>query len=213
MDIFINGQKIDYKPLFPLTWRNFFQKLLQDGNYIAKDHGIVGITLDNAESLHVMTEQSDRMMPETIAKVEIFTKDSLSITRDGLNKVVVLLGSIKEEIGKAADLYREGNISDASHKVVRIMEAIKPMVNFVNSVGMSFSMNFDEILFDPNMTLRQKVEYFLKSFEELVAAQQKKDYVEIADYLEYQLIEDMDDWEKIVNLLLREAEASRSQSA
>lgn len=212
MDIYINGNKIDYKPIFPLTWGNFFQKLLQDDNYIPKDHGIVEIIADDVDSLRVMTEQSDKMVPETIKDIKIATKNSYEITKDGFAKATALLDSIKKEINITADLYREGKIKEASDKIVRIMEAIKPMVNFINSVGMSFSLNFDEILFDPNTTLRDKVEQFLESFSELVAAQQKRDYVEIADYLEYQLTEDMTDWNKIINLLLREVEALQAKN-
>ncbi len=213
MDIYVDGNKIDYQPAFPLTWGNFFQKMLQKGSYIPDDHGIVAITVDDAESLHVMTEQSDIMMPQAIGTIKINTKSSLDITKDGFSKVVTLLGSIKEEIGKTADLYREGNINEASSKIVKVMEAIKPMVNFINSVGMSFKMNFDEIMYDPNTPLRKKIEQFLASFDELVTAQEKKDYVEIADYLEYQLKEDMDDWKKVVALLLQEAVAMHSDSA
>jgi prophage DNA circulation protein len=207
MDIYINGNKIDYKPLFPLTWGNFFQKLLQDDNYIPKDHGIVELTVDDVDSLQVMIEESDKMVPETIKVIKVATKNSFEITKDGFAKATTLLDSIKKEINTTADLYREGKIKEASDKIIKIMEAIKPMVNFINSVGMSFSLNFDEILFDPNTSLREKVEQFLESFTELVTAQQKRDYVEIADYLEYQLTEDMTDWNKIINLLLREVEA------
>lgn len=213
MDIYVDGKKIAYQPMFPLTWGNFFQKLLQNGDYIPGDHGIVEITVDGAESLQVMTEQSDNMMPQSIGTIKIGTKNSLDITKDGFSKVIILLESIKEEIGKTADLYREGKINDASAKIVKVMEAIKPMVNFINSVGMSFKMNFDEIMYDPNTSLRKKVEQFLASFDELVTAQEKKDYVEIADYLEYQLKEDMDDWNKVVALLLQEAEAMQADNA
>jgi hypothetical protein len=210
MEIYVNGNKIDYQPLFPLTWGNFFQKLLQHENYIPKDHGIVDIELDDMASLNVMIEQSDRMVPENINVVKIFTKDSLSITKNGFSKVVTLIDSIKTEIQSTADLYREGKIQEASSRIVKIMEALKPMINFINSVGMNFSLNFDEIQYDPNTPLRNKIEQFLHSFEELVDAQEKKDYVELADYLEYQLLEDMDDWNKIVSLLLREVEASQA---
>ncbi|MCP5103666.1 MAG: hypothetical protein GY950_09825 [bacterium] len=213
MDIYVNGNKIDYKPMFPLTWGNFFQKLLEVEDYIGKDHGIVEIAVDNVDSIEVMTEQTEQMVPETIAVIKIATKNSLDITRGGFEKVIVLLENIKTEILETADFYREGKIKEASEKVIRIMEAFKPMVNFVNSVGMSFALDFDEILFDPDTNLREKVEQFLQSFDELVAAQEKKDYVEIADYLEYQLAEDMNDWNKIVSLLLREIEALHSKNA
>lgn len=213
MDIYVNGNKIEYQPLFPLTWANFFQKLLQDDNFIPKDHGIVGIELDDVESLHVMTEESEKMVPSTIGVVKILTNDSLHITRNGFAKVTTLIGSIKEEIMKTADLFREGKIKEASSRIGKVMEAIQPMLNFINSVGMSFTLNFDEIMFDPNTSLSKKIEQFLKSFEELLNAQQKQDFVELADYLEYQLVEDMTDWEKVVALLLQEVEAAQSDSA
>ena len=211
MEIYVNDCKIDYLPMFPLSWGNLFQKLLQDKNYIKKDHGIVRVIADDEESLQVMTEQVDKMVPEDIKVLQLFTKDSISITREGFEKVSGLIESIKTEIAAAADLYREGNIKDASSKIVTIMEAIKPMVNFIQSVGMSFSLNFDEILFDQDTSLREKIESFLNTLQDLVAAQMKKDYVEIADYLEYQLIEDMTDWSKVVDILLKEIETGTSR--
>jgi hypothetical protein len=214
MDINVNDNKIGYQPMFPLTWGNFFQKMLENNDYIPKDHGIVRIILDGVDSLEVMIEQSDQMVPDSINKVEIFTQDSLSITRNGFEKVINLIESIRAEVTLAADLFREGKIKEASGKIINIMEAIKPMINFVNSVGMSFSLNFDEILFNPatDTSLRVKIESFITTLQELVTAQEKKDYVEMADYLEYQLYEDLGDWNKVVNLLLTEIEASIAKS-
>jgi hypothetical protein len=212
MEIFVNDSKIDYQPMFPLSWGNLFQKLLQNENYIRKDHGIVRIIADDVESLQVMVEQTDKMVPEDIKVLQLFTNDSISITRDGFEKVSGLIESIKTEIAAAADLYREGNVKEASSKIVNIMEAIKPMVNFIQSVGMSFSLNFDEILFNQDTNLREKIESFLNTFQYLVAAQMKRDYVEIADYLEYRLIDDMTDWSKVVDILLKEVETGTSES-
>jgi len=211
MEIYINGIKIDYQPVFPLTWGNFFQRLLENENYIPKDHGIVAVSVDGADSLNVMTEQSDRMVPENIKTITIATKNSLAITRDGFAKVSALLESIKREIIDAADLYRQGKPNEASTKIVKIMEAIKPIVNFINSVGMSFSLDFDALPYDSNTTLREKVGQFLETLDQLVAAQEKQDYVEIADYLEYRLVDDMNGWNTIVNLLLQEVEARHSK--
>jgi len=204
MEIYVNDCKIDYQPMFPLTWGNLFQTLLQNGNYIEKDHGIVRVIADDEESLQVMVEDRDEMVSEDIKVLRLFTKDSVSITRDGFEKVSGLIESIKAEIAAAADLYRKEDIKEASSKIVTIMEAIKPMINFIQSVGMNFSLNFDEVLFDQGISLRERIESFLSTFEGLVAAQMKRDYVEIADYLEYRLYNDMTDWSKLVDILLKE---------
>lgn len=208
MEIKVNGNKIDYKPVFPLTWGNFLQKIIQEGNYIPKEHGVIRIKLDGVDSLNVMTEETDKMVPEDIKLVEIFTRDSVTITKEGLEKVVTLIESMKVEVTSAAELYREGNLRDASSKIARVMEAFKPMVNFVQSVGISFSMNFDQIMFNQTTNLREKIEAFMETLADLVSAQQKKDYEEVANHLEYQLIDDLSDWTTVANILRQEVEAS-----
>ncbi|MGE5342143.1 MAG: hypothetical protein ACM3SY_11770 [Candidatus Omnitrophota bacterium] len=213
MNIYINETKIDYKPLFPLSWGSFFQKLLQNSQYIPSNHGIVKIQVDGLDSLNVMMDHSDQLVPEYTREIRIATKDSVSITRDGLGRVIALIESIKSEIAMAADLYREGNIKEASSKVTRIMEAFKPMINFINSVGISFAMNFDHLMFNATTSVKEKIESFLKTFQDLLAAQEKRDFVELADYLEYQLIDDMADWNTIANVLLKEVEASIANNA
>ena len=148
------------------------------------------------------------MVPQDINRVEIGTKNSVTITREGLQKVTTLIFSMKEEVASAADLYRDGNLKEASSKIARVMEAFKPMVNFIQSVGISFTMNFDQIMFNQTTSLQEKIESFLQTLSELVGAQQKKDYLEVADYLEYQLVEDLSDWTRIADILLKEVEAS-----
>jgi dimeric dUTPase (all-alpha-NTP-PPase superfamily) len=208
MEIKVNDNKIDYTPVFPLTWGNFLQKLLQEGNHIPKDHGIIGIKLDGVDSLQVMTEETDKRVPEDINLVEIFTRDSVTITKEGLAKVVTLIESMKEEVAGAADSYRAGNLKDASSKIARVMEAFKPLVNFIQSVGISFLMNFDQIMFDQTTNLQEKIEAFSHTLTDLVRAQQKKDYGEVADYLEHRLIDDLSDWKTVADILRREVEAS-----
>ncbi len=210
MDIIINGDKVDFQPLFPLTWKSFFQKLLQ--NHIPKDHGIVGVVVDGQEALNLMIEDSFKMVAQDTGEVQIATKDSISITKGGIKKIIALTESIKIEANQTADLYREGKIPEAAGKTAKIMKAIEPMVNFINSIGMGFSLNFDEMMFDAEITLRQKVDKFVSSLNEMISAQEKEDYVELADLLEYQLTEDMDDWTKLANLLVKEIDLSKGKS-
>ena len=215
MEIYVDDNKIDYQPTFPLTWGNLSRELQQNADYIKKNHVIVRIVADGEESLRVITEQSEseKMVPENIKTLQIFTKDSLSITREGFSRVLAIIEGIKSEISGAAVLYREGNVKDASSKIVNVMEAFKPMINFIQSVGMSFLLNFDEIYLQPGLSIREKMDSFVKTFEVLVAAQVKRDYVEIANYLDHQLSRDMLEWTKVVNQLLKEVEATFSSTS
>lgn len=202
MDIFVNNQASQFVPQFPLTWNKFFEALLR--GHIPPNHGVVRVVVNGQEDFSVMTAKAALPMPEDIRVLELYTKDLLSITREGFLKANSLIEAIKTDIARAAALFRSGDVESASHKMIAIMEAIKPLVNFINSIGMSFSLNFDNLHYDNEFNLRQKIESFIQSLQDVIHAQEKKDYVELADYLEYQLKGDMDIWTRICELLLQE---------
>ncbi|MCU0289091.1 MAG: hypothetical protein MUF15_22195 [Acidobacteria bacterium] len=159
------------------------------------------------DSFQVMREQSGKMVPENVAKIEITTKNSLAVAHDGFQKIMSILENVKKEIIAAAQLFREENINEASFKIIKILETIKPIAIFINSVSVNFYLNIDQIPFDAKITLREKVEKFLETIDELVDAQEEQDYVKLADYLEFRLVEDMNDLNKIVHLLLQKIDA------
>ena len=209
MKIYVNNDKIPYDPKQPISWGEFIQVLLE--KHVKKNHGITKITLDGQNRSEVLTQQMSNNLPDNIQILEITTKDSYSITQDGFSKAYTLIESIREEVNKTADLYRSGEIKDASNRIIKVMEAIRPIINFINSVGMNFSLNFDNINFDQTTTLREKIETFHLSLQELIAAQQKKDYVEIADFLEYQLSDDLQEWHKVLQILLKAVESKSGE--
>jgi hypothetical protein len=202
MEIFVNNQAIQFTPQFPLTWGKFFEAILHA--HIPRNHGVVRVVVNGQEDFSVMTAKAIQPMPEDIRVLELYTKDLLSITRDGFVKSSALIEAIKADIDRAVGLLRSGDMENASHRIISLMEAIKPLVNFINSIGMSFSLNFDELRYDDEFTLRQKIETFVQSLQDVIHAQEKKDLVELADFLEYQLKADMDIWTVVCERLLQE---------
>ena len=202
MEIYINDKIIDYSPEDGLTWELFFNTLLE--NYVDKNHGIIKVIADENDISNYITDKKSEKIDPSIKVIKLYTKDPISITKDGLNKAFELIDKLKIEIQNTADLYRNGKIQEASSKLVSILNAIKPITNFINSVGMSFSLNYSEIMYENNLSLLDRIKSILSSLEELLSIQLKKDYVEIADYLEYQLVEDIEDWRKIIQIISNE---------
>jgi hypothetical protein len=207
MKIIVNEKALDYKPLFPMTWGKLLQDLLKD--FIDKEHGITGIIVDGEPDTSILTDQRDKPVSEDIQTLEFYTKDALTITEDGFKKINSLIVQLQSEISGCVDSLRKGETKQGSRKIVNILEATKPIINFINSVGMNFSLDFSKIIFDEsNYTIRDKIDEFLKSFGEFIEAQKKQDYVEIADFLEYQFSEDIEIWLKISSILLEEVRAA-----
>lgn len=202
MDIFINEFRNHYQPRFPLTWGEFFSELHE--NYIGHNHGIIRVLLDNKDSLIAIKKNPHYKVPENIKKIQVFTKDTLSITKEGFIKVLALTDSIRCEVPTTVHLYRTNQTKIASEKIKKILKTIKPMIDFVNSVGINFSLNFDEIFNEKGISLKEEIESFIKSFAKLIKVQEKNDCLEIADYLEDQFLKDISSWSKITKRLLKE---------
>ncbi len=204
MDVYINHRQVEFKPESSLTWHDFFAALLKDG--VLANHGIVRVSVDGQDGMPFMTEQSSQPLPPTVKVVEIHTKDISNISHDGLLKAESLIHSLKTEMVKTSDLFRGGDLEAGGKRLIAVMEAVKPLIQFVHSLGMSYSMDFEQIRLASGQTLRERVEGFIGSMKEIIETQERKDYVALADFLEYQMPEDLESWQQILAVLQKEIE-------
>ncbi|MCI0470964.1 MAG: hypothetical protein L0Y73_04840 [Candidatus Aminicenantes bacterium] len=202
MDIFINNSRIAYQPLLRATWGSFLKDLQEE--YIEKNHGIVRILLDRDESSVLTQDRLDAPIHPGINVIEIFTRNIVAITSDGFIKILELTDSVRCEIPLFAEYYRKGQIKKAADILKDMLGIIKSMIDFVNSVGINFSLNFDEILIEPGTPLKAEIESFKQAVSSLVNMQQKENNPGIADFLEQRFIENLYDWNRIIKKLLNE---------
>ena len=206
MDIYVNEKKIDFSPDFPLSWKDLFYKLLNE-NHIEGSHSIIELTVDDVDSLQVVTtEASGEMVPEESREVRMKTRDSRVVAGSTLEKISPLIENMKSEILSAANLYKEKNIMEASSKIAAIMEAFKSIIQFINSVGVGFSIDFDKLVYDDTTSVAGKMESFTKTFSNIVTVQREKRYEKMAGFLRDQFLEDMTAWNRIVSIILEEIE-------
>lgn len=202
MKIYINNQNIDYSPVPEETWSALLKHLLD--NFIEKNHGIIRIQLDGNDNPDFFAEKGEVAVGAEIKTLEIFTKNSLEICQSGFAKAAAVTKGISAELIPCADLYRKGEIAEGSKKLMELMEALRSIIDFLTHVGVNFAIDYDAINFNNEHTLAGKIKHFAKTVQELVEAQEKQDYVEIADYLEYQLTEDIQSWTEILEKLIDE---------
>ena len=208
MNIVLNGEKIDLDLEWPLTWGKFFQQLMQGCHHFPRDHGIVRLVVDGIDSLSLISDGTDKPVAESIKKIEIFTTDSVSIVRLGFERAAALIDGIKQETDNTISLYREDKKGEASAKVSKIMDAFKSIVTFINSAGFNFHIDFEKTMFDQTRTLRQRLDLIGETLHEMVELQKKKDFNAVADLLEGKFMHDLNDWQLMTNIMLKEIEAN-----
>jgi hypothetical protein len=204
MDIFIDGTRRSIVPPLPLTWKSLIDLLLE--KEITPSHGIVRVVVDGREDNSVMVARKPQPIAADTRVIEFYTKDIHAISRDGIIKGYQLIEFVRQEALKSADLYRRGQIEEASSRLVQVMEALMPLINFIKSVGGNYNIRFNEILLEGGQSAQHKIDAISVSLQGLVAAQEKKDFVEVADFLEYQLTDDLSGWGLILDKLALEIE-------
>ncbi len=210
METKLNEKIVSYSPELPITWEDYLSYLLR--NHIDKKHGITSIIVDGKESVGIMTDNPKKLLSQDIQLIEIFTNDSITIAKNGFDKITEIIVRLNTEATITADLYREDKIKEASQNIMKIINAITPVIYFVNSIEKNFNFNFSELSFSKDTSIKDKLDYFTNSFTDLVNSQEKSDFVELADYLEYQFTDDLNDWKTIISLLVKEIENSTAKS-
>lgn len=199
MIIKINDKVIEPKITLPAEWQKLLQVLLAD--YIESDHGITQVIIDSEDLTPVLIENPQYILEESIKEIIIHTHNSQDITIQGLQKIKAILASLVQGCHDTANLYRKDNISEASSQTVQIIEAVKEIINFIHSVGYNLSVDYTKLKVTDNETVETRMNIFLNSLNELISAQQKKDYTELSDFMEYQLAEDLESWATIINAI------------
>lgn len=206
MKIILNQQPIELDLKWPLTWGQFFQQLMQGCRHFPRDHGIVRLVVDGEDSLFLISDGTEKQVPEEVNKVEIFTADSVSIIKLGFERAAALVVGIKDETGLAISLYRKGKIEEASGKVMGIMEAFKSIVSFIHGVAANYQINFDALAFDKNHTLKAKLQAIGDTLSQLGWLQREKDFAAVANMLENRFTKDLTDWQALIAILLQEVD-------
>jgi hypothetical protein len=204
MDIFIDGTRRSIVPSLPLTWKSLIDLLLE--KEITPSHGIVRVVIDGHEDNSVMVARKAETVSAATHVIEIYTKDIHAISRDGIIKGYQLIEFVRQEALKSADLYRRGLVEEASRHLVQVMEALMPLINFVKSVGGNYNIRFHDIVLEGGQSAQHKLDAITTSLQGLVTAQEKKDFVDVADFLEYQLADDLSGWGLILDKLAMEIE-------
>ncbi len=202
MKIYINNEHIGYSPAEGDTWGALLNELLN--NHIVKNHGITRILMDGNDDPEFFATNGDAPVDLNIQTLEIFTKNSIEICQSGFAKAAAVTKGISAELVPCADFFRKGDTASGSRKLLEILEALKSIIDFLSHVGVSFKIDYNSISFDQKHSLAGKIDGFAQTVQELITAQEKQDYIEIADYLEYQLTEDIESWSEILEKLIDE---------
>jgi hypothetical protein len=169
---------------------------------VAGEQGITEIKIDGREDPDILTSDQDRPLPQNIRVIELVTKDAMAITREGFEKIKALLHQINQEINDLEESEDNDLSEKATGKCREILEGSRPIINFINSVGMNFNLDFDSIKFNRQISIKGKINRYLKQLQKALSIQQPASSCDLIALLQGPIKKELSDWDRICDILL-----------
>lgn len=126
-------------------------------------------------------------------------------SHSGCDVALASLERIQVSLIRAAELFREENTQNANRFFIQCIDGLQRFLEAVRNTRTALSIDFKQIAHE-NGTLSDTEEHLLQTLKRLFQNQQRKQYEEIADRIEYELLTNLSSW----NSALRKIQNSHS---
>lgn len=138
-----------------------------------------------------------------ITSLEINTDNPFDISLRVLANMDDFMGHLISLIGESADRFRLADEAEANKQFISCVEGLQTFVGVVDKVKSLNKLDFNNIIYESVPVAKRQAE-LLEVFSSLHDTQANKDWISVADLLEYELSPLVNDWKEILPLLTAE---------
>ena len=141
-------------------------------------------------------EQAERRDVELL---EITAMRPADLVRDTITTSKAWVDPVRQEVMACADRFRKGEDERAVEQLVRVVDGLRLLLTGVIQMSNLATNTVKELPLEDTSAWRDSMTALL---DELIESQQNQDWVLLADLLEYELCERLDQWSAIADDLL-----------
>lgn len=117
-----------------------------------------------------------------------------------LKKMSEYLEGFSEGVGEVADQFRMGSPEEANKILMQAIEGVKAFTELLSTVRLVTQSELSDLSLE-NKSLGEREEKLLDVTKKMQSSQEEKDWVTVADLLEYELGPLMAEWKEMIPLL------------
>ncbi|VAX22550.1 hypothetical protein MNBD_NITROSPINAE03-295 [hydrothermal vent metagenome] len=130
-------------------------------------------------------------------------KDPAEKVVELLKKMGAYLDGFSAGVGKVADQFRMGSPEEANRILVQAIEGVGSFTELLSAVRLVTGSGLSDLSYE-NKSLGEREERLLEITKKMQASQEEKDWITVADLLEYELGPLMTEWKEMIPLLENE---------
>ena len=123
---------------------------------------------------------------DDIRSLEIETMDRAGICRSFLKNGRMMLDRLRESVEKISGLFRMADEKEANRHFIKFLESYQDMVSMLRQSEDVLKLNFQDLKVE-GTSINEKLGSLEKLFDEVIAVQEKENWIMLADLLEYEL--------------------------
>ncbi len=193
MKVFINGAE-ESQPYAGKTVGDVLEEVIQ--SKVFGGTFICGLRLDSKD-VDIDSREVRQVQVGTVNSLEIEVASLSGLISKNISNAEDYLQRFIPGIEKAADLFRSGNEQEASKFFINIIDGIEWFSRVVDTVLKVMGENSDSICFNRKSVVERK-EQLLNLTSQMVTANKTRDWVLLADLLEYETLPYYKEWQSIL---------------
>ena len=170
------------------------------GKYLGEDRIMWSITLNGEQYNEKSPHDARKIRTEDIQTLEIATMDKIGICRSFLKNGRVLLDSLCNSAQKISELFRMGDEKEANKHYARFLESYQGLFQMIEESKNTLRLDFQNITIE-GTSIDEKTAALGKLFDKMMQAQKEKDWILLADCVEFELQPLLKEWGRILPVL------------
>lgn len=197
MDLFIDGQSHTLKLEPTTTFGDIMQAITRQNPLPGV--GITHVKLNGEDITGADWSKFAALAAAEIQAIEVQTGDKALLAKDMLDSLEDFSGRLISELTRTVEAYRMGDQQRASELYSRALDGIQLLSHTTGMIERNLRVDTTKIIYGgrPSSEQMQKLPPVI---DDLFTAQQKGDWVLLADLIEYELIPQFEDHQQVLKL-------------
>ncbi|MBL6988945.1 MAG: hypothetical protein ISR65_04170 [Bacteriovoracaceae bacterium] len=158
-----------------------------------KKRTVVSITLDG-QMINIYDEDPLLVTPiDEFSSVDFTVKTNIELALDALDSSFLYIDAVLESIELLTQLYQENKYTEANSKFTEVIDIMSLFVQLISQIHTIFRDNLTSE-YKKDDKVEELELHLLAILKAIVPAQEKKDIIMLCDLLEYELVDNLNQW-------------------
>lgn len=201
MEVVLDGNRLEVEPPGE-TLQEVINWLLE--NQVSTDRALREVKVNGEPYSVADMGPASSLAASDVQSLEVQTAEARQVALEFMGQAPTYLEAIAQAVGAVAELFRVADERDASEQYIAVLESLQLFLTMLEETRRLLNLNLEVAVYEQR-SAAAALESLSGLVKKLLDAQEKEDWVLLADLLEYDLAPELRAWGEFAKLLKEQA--------